>query len=235
VLLLASFAGLAACSPGEPRPAPAAAMAAPAATRDEEPPVQVAAIEAAPVDYRQAAEETRVRSLEAVKKLTLLDPDQFPEAPPELRQALQALGCRIPQSLFTYFGGYDSERRAQDGLIPGHFKSSSEIHWAALCTRSEKTSLLLFDSLGQNMEILVEPLDNTYVLDSTHLNDQLDFSWYSGVVEEDVLAAEFAEYKEEIPTPPLLAVEALASGSNERSVTYFYWHECKWIKLETDC
>jgi len=81
-------------------------------------------------------------SVEEPEPGVYLDPDDFPEAPAELRQALSSLGCRIPQ---VPFWSLPDEFRPQPphNLVSGYFKSLESLHWAVLCSRSGESALLL--------------------------------------------------------------------------------------------
>ncbi len=66
-----------------------------------------------------------------------LDPDQFPEAPPELRQALKERGCGIPQVYDPEIFGSNPEFE-QWNLVPGYFKSTAELHWAVFAPATRR-------------------------------------------------------------------------------------------------
>lgn len=64
-----------------------------------------------------------------------LPPAAFSNLPQQIRSALQARGCTIPQA-------YDTQ--APDNVIRGEFLKRGQYDWAVLCSLNENSSILVF-------------------------------------------------------------------------------------------
>jgi hypothetical protein len=209
-LLATTILYVIACSPGDPPPSP----------RPSPPP--------APVPSPPGAEEP-VLELPIPKPpppyipspVLYLEPDQFPEAPPELRQALTELGCGIPQVLDPPESV--QTELYQDNLVSGHFKSTGELHWAVLCSRNKETTLLLFDSLGRLEETLDGPRED----------DEGSFLWYVDATDREHILEDHASFGgKDTPEPPPIFLEGLEDGLAGKASSIRYWHDCQWIELQ---
>lgn len=152
-----------------------------------------------------------------------LEPGDFPEAPPELRKALSALGCRIPQVSDYEFPDSPPAPFVPGNLVSGYFKSTSELHWAVLCSQQGRTTLMVFDSLGNLEDQLEGPGDDpAYGFDS-----------YIGVADREHILDDYQSFGgSDTPAPPPIFHEGLESGVSEKASLIYYWHECQWIELQ---
>lgn len=214
--LVPALLGLVACSTSElppspepkPEPLPVVAKPAPPPMRQYEPPPGMTAPQPEPVFPRM--------------EILYLEPDAFPEAPPELRKALDELGCRIPQTADPEAPPTD-EYFSQDNLVSGHFKSTAELHWAVFCSRNGETALLLFDSQGRLEDQLEDPrgdgeggyLDYIDVADREHILE--DHESFGGG---------------DTPEPPPILLEGVESGVAGKGSSIYYWHDCQWLQLQ---
>lgn len=78
--------------------------------------------------------EWSFRITEAEKAMVRLPPAAFTEVPLGVRSQLQAMGCRVPQV---------HELDEPHNVIKGRFASKDQEDWAALCTLSDSTSILV--------------------------------------------------------------------------------------------
>jgi hypothetical protein len=103
-LLATALLCVIACAPGDPPPSP----------RPSPPPAPVPsppAIETPPAPAPPVVETPPAPKPVRRKKYPVLylEPDHFPEAPPELRQGLTEHGCRIPQTYDAEMAGLEYE------------------------------------------------------------------------------------------------------------------------------
>lgn len=157
--------------------------------------------------------------VEPLEPTVYLEPDSFPEAPAELRQALHELGCRIPQ-VYRGWVPEDYEPPSPHNLVSGYFKSLAVLHWAVFCSRSGASALLLFDSEGNLVEE-IEPASK---------DDDHNFDRYVDVAEPQHILEDHESFGG--PKPPLLLHDGIECGFSEKGSHIYYWYKCKWITLQ---
>lgn len=151
-----------------------------------------------------------------------LEPDQFPEAPLELRKALSELGCRIPQVADYESPDAPPAPFVPGNLVSGYFKSTSELHWAVLCSQQRNTTLMIFDALGRLEDKLEGPDEDP----------SYGFLWYVDPADREHILDDHHSFAGAEDLPPPIFHEGVESGFSEKASSIYYWHECQWIELQ---
>jgi len=66
-----------------------------------------------------------------------LAPSRFPDLPPAVRRDLERRQCTVPQP-------YSAAAGQPENVVRGRFTSSTAIDWAVLCSRQQRSSILIF-------------------------------------------------------------------------------------------
>lgn len=84
-----------------------------------------------------------------------LSPSTFRQLPPRISAYLTRRGCTIPQSF---------EQRTPHNVISGEFIERGHRAWAVLCSRSERSAILVFKgSASRPAAMLAEEADQHYL------------------------------------------------------------------------
>ena len=156
------------------------------------------------------------------RPILYLEPDHFPEAPPELRRALDERGCRIPQIYDPEYPPEIETELYQGNLVSGHFKSTAELHWAVLCSVDKQTSLLVFDSSGRLEDTLGGPSEDY----------DGGFIWYVDEADREHILEDHANFGYGTLKPPPIFHEGVEEGIVGKGSWIHYWHDCQWIGLQ---
>jgi hypothetical protein len=93
------------------------------------------------------------RANEATVRLT---PSAFPNLAVTVRTELEHRGCTVPQPW--------GERAQNINVISGEFTSAGQKEWAVLCSRQQRSAILVFHAGASNeIEKLVEQSDVQYL------------------------------------------------------------------------
>ncbi|NNG16357.1 MAG: hypothetical protein HKM89_07745 [Gemmatimonadales bacterium] len=161
--------------------------------------------------------EAQDRWDEAARRIRYLSPAEFPSAPPDVIRALDARACRIPQVW------YDS---LPHNVIRGEFARPGQEDWAALCSRTGVSQILVFwggsaggvDSLAAHEDTsflqLVDP-------------DRIGFSRRIEVADSSIMWEYFEEYQ-----PPIrLDHQGISDAFVEKGASIFYYLSGGWVEL----
>lgn len=148
-----------------------------------------------------------------------LAPRTFNGVPAGIRNALVKRGCTIPQPT--------GSKRARN-VVSGRFTQRTRTEWAALCSRSQRSSILVFhDNDFTQADEFGEAADADYL--QTGGNDQLIFSRALTTASSRVIR--LAQSGE---TTPLLVIDhdGIDDAFEGKASTIWYWSEGGWIRLK---
>ena len=217
------------CSPSD-KPSAPVAQPEPRSEANSTPPPQQPAPAPAPLPAVPEPTKYRFPDREELANLVVyLDPGDYPELPLEVRQALEDRKCRIPQ-LYSSSSPIQDPWVAPRNLVSGHFKSLNEVHWAALCSQAGKSSLLVFDSLGQLTDTLGGPSEDSDWMQDLGEGEGLVYSWDIGEATPEHIREDEASFGDGSVSVPIL-LEGIEDSFVDKGSSIWYWHDCQWIEL----
>jgi hypothetical protein len=167
----------------------------------------------------QSAAEWRA----AAERIVRLSPVSFRELPLAVRHELESRGCRIPQ-LGPAFGSH------RTNVVSGHFTRPRQSDWAVLCSRGDRSQVLLFWGGQADRVEAWEPEPDAASLQSMG-PEGIQYSRYLAVADSAAIATYAREYGGPLPPGPIthdgLEVGFAGKGSEIR-----YWHEGRWYGLQ---
>ncbi len=150
-----------------------------------------------------------------------LSPDKFMKLPIGVRNDLSARGCTIPQ-LFCC-------KEELHNVISGHFKDSTQLDWAILCSIERHSTLLVY---WGDTSMAVSELDTTgdiHWLQGTG-DDKLGFSHVISTVGTNYVRDHANSYGTVIPAA--LGHEGIDDGFMGKASMIRYWYQGKWLSLQ---
>jgi hypothetical protein len=148
-----------------------------------------------------------------------LSPSAFTEAPSSIRRELVNRGCSIPQP-------FGSTRRAN--LIRGDFYGDGHVSWAALCSRNQSSSILVF----RNPET-VEVAELGRRPDTDYLQEvepgRAGFSRQITVASPRFILERYRASGG--PKPPNLSHSGINDAFLDKASVVWFWQRGRWLRL----
>ncbi len=156
-----------------------------------------------------------VGTAQAIRRLA---PAAFVEAPIAIRRELSRRGCSIPQPT-------DGRR---SNVISGDFYGRSQVDWAALCSRNQRSSILVFSGADPAaVEELATRSDQDYVQEVEP--GRVGFSRAIGVASPASILEHYRWYGG--PKPPVLSHPGIDDAFVEKASVVWLWHRGQWLPL----
>jgi len=147
----------------------------------------------------------------------------FPDLPPGIANALNAMGCLIPQ---TY------EAHQPENVIHASLESPGSRDWAVLCAASGKVSLLIFfASAAEDKPIVLSAVAETDRLQAHDATGQLGFNWGIDPATPKRIHDAQAGMTHR---PPMLDHDCLADTTLDRQTVYHLYRNGAWERVDVD-
>ena len=159
----------------------------------------------------------------ADQNMLRLSPSDFPALPSNIKKKLEDLSCLIPQADY---------RDQPNNVIQGHFRNSSTIDWAVLCSVNRKSSILVFwggsETIVEEVQSWASSEDKFWlqggmpgeiifsrslaVADAKYIKDRAE--WYGGIL------------------PSHIDHEGIDEGLLGKASSVHYWFDGQWLSLQ---
>jgi len=147
-----------------------------------------------------------------------LPPSAFAEVPAPIRRELARRGCSIPQPV--------EERRAN--VIRGDFHGRGQVDWAALCSRNQSSSILVFrNGSAAAIEELARRPNQSYVQEVEP--GRMGFSRAIRVAAPAFILEHYRWYAG--PKPPALSHSGIEDAFIGKASVVWFWHRGRWLQL----
>lgn len=173
----------------------------------------VASVSGAELDKWEKGDQETIR----------LSPTAFPDLPLDIAEDLEARKCLIPQ-IWSY--------EQPHNVIRGHFKNSTQIDWAVLCSISRKSTILVY--WGGSTDLVVEvpswgsPDDKSWLQGTGQ--DSVGFSRSINTVDAEYIQDHARWYGGELPG--YIDHEGINEGFDGKASTVHYRFEGEWLSLQ---
>lgn len=150
-----------------------------------------------------------------------LSPQDFVELPQNLKDALENRGCLIPQVFDT---------KKKHNVISGEFSRNGKKDWAALCSKNEVTSILVFwEGSETSVSDIFSAPESAYMQDMVG-DGTMGFSRAIDTVGKDYIISHYKEYGG--TKPPKIEHDGINDAFVEKASTVLYFHQGKWMELQ---
>lgn len=150
-----------------------------------------------------------------------LSPQEFAELPQNLKDDLEKRGCLIPQVF-----GIDKKHN----VISGEFTQKGQKDWAALCSKNEETSILIFWEGSETNINEISPAPESAYMQGMAGDGTMGFSRAIDTVGKDYIMSHYKEYGG--AKPPKLEHDGINDAFVEKASAVLYFHQGKWIELQ---
>lgn len=167
-----------------------------------------------------SAQATRIDFEDALRSMTLLGPEAFPELPVHVARALERRGCAVPQSWL---------HEEPHNVVRGSFLGAGSQAWAVLCSVADTSSILVFPGEpGAAPMALARSADLPWIQGIGR--GEAGYSRVLAVSSEEEIAERHRRYGREAPLPPL-DHEGIEDVFAEKASTVWYRHDGLWLEL----
>ncbi len=148
-----------------------------------------------------------------------LPPEAFADLPQNIVRHLQAGGYTIPQ---TYEG------LSPHNVIHGQFSSEERIDWAVLCSKDEKSSIMIF--WGGSEEDISEIAKGSVRNSLQGIGgEEMGYSRRITVVGKEYILEHYQRYGG--PEPPPITHAGIDNAFLGKASVVHYFHNGKWLRL----
>lgn len=152
-----------------------------------------------------------------------LSPTAFPDLPQDVADDLESRECLIPQ--MDYY-------EQPHNVIRGHFKNSTQVDWAVLCSISRKSTILVY--WGGSTDLVVEvpswgSPDDKFWLQGTG-EESVGFSRGIHVADAKYIEEHARSYGGELPD--FIDHEGIDEGFDGKASAVHYWFQGEWLSLQ---
>jgi hypothetical protein len=150
-----------------------------------------------------------------------LPPTRFSQLPKKIVKYLQLRGCLIPQSFFT---------TEPHNVIRGEFAAVGQADWAVLCSRSRKSSILIFWRGSSKKVSAIANTPDSHFLQTVTGDGKIGFSRLIDPVGKDYIERHYREYGGR--KPPRLTHQGINDAIIEKASVVHYFHRGRWLELQ---
>lgn len=150
-----------------------------------------------------------------------LPPESFAMAPSAVKDSLDALGCRVPQT---------GERAEPHNVVEGSFADPDQRDWAALCSRGGESAIIVFWGGPVRCSSVHPPTPDRAWLQAMGPAG-IEYSQFLGAVDPDVILR-LAEAFDGPPPPFPLEHQGLQVAFAGKASGILYCHDGRWLGLQ---
>jgi hypothetical protein len=183
------------------------------------PQIDLAAIARDREKRERAQRDAPAQAEEALRKMSRLPVQAFPQLPAPVAGVLLARGCTIPQL------GQDAAPR---NVIRGQFFRSGESGWAVLCSVNRTSALLMFRTdRDTNPDTIKTSKDSAYLQGWT--DGALAYSHAITAIDSEDISRNYRTSGG--PKPPPMDHQGIDDAFWGKASAHWYFHEGKWLEF----
>jgi hypothetical protein len=155
----------------------------------------------------------------AQREIKRLPPSAFAQLPHEVMKQFEELRCKVPQSFL---------RTQAHNVIRGEFARKGQTDWAVLCSKNERSSILVFWGKPTKCPGELASVEDKIFLQEIGEN-RIDYSRMIAPVNGDLILKRYKRHGG--PKPPQLDHQGIEDQFVEKASVVHYCHEGKWQRL----
>ncbi len=156
---------------------------------------------------------------QAQREIKRLPPSSFAQLPVEVVKQLEELHCKVPQAFMT---------AQPHNVSRGEFARKGQTDWAVLCSKNERSSILVFWGKPTKCPGELEPVEDKVFLQEIGDN-QIGYSRMINPVSGDLISKRYKRYGG--LKPPSLDHQGIDDQFVEKASVVHYCHDGKWQRL----
>jgi len=178
----------------------------------------LAVLASSPSNLSQVIRESDIWT-EATKKIRRLQPDTFPNLPPEIVNELKRRRCTIPQA-----EGYPDPHN----VVNGSFERRGQTDWAVVCSNGDVSRILVFWGASAARVAELESSQDRDWLQSG-ADGRIEYSRKIEPVGQQYIIQHYEAYGGEKPPP--IDHEGINNIFEGKASVVLYFYQGKWLKL----